>query len=70
MAIIFFILGLLFYKSKEKASNFLTGYNQKGDEEPKKIKHRIGCTLAWIVWIGLFIWHMFDRVKRENTKMQ
>lgn len=97
MAIIFFIFGLLFYKSKGKASNYLTGYNQKGDEEKKidedemcKIygirfmywaipfiigtiidifKPRIGRTLAWIVWIGLFIWHMFDRTKRENTKM-
>lgn len=99
MAICFFVIGLWFYKSKGKASNYLTGYNQKGDEERKMIdedemckiygirimywaipfivgtiidvfKPGIGCTLAWIVWIGLFIWHMLDRAKRENTKMQ
>ena len=26
----------------------------------------IGCTLAWIVWISLFIWHIIDRRKRED----
>ena len=25
-----------------------------------------GITFAWIVWIGAFVWHMVDRVKREK----
>lgn len=99
MAICFFAFGLWFYKSKGKASNYLTGYNQKSEDERKKInedemckiygkrimywtipfiagamidvfKPGIGCTLAWIVWIVLLIWHIMDRAKRENTKSQ
>lgn len=97
MAICFILIGLLFYKSNGKASNYLTGYNQKSDADRNGndevemckvygirmmcwaipfvigaivdvFKPGVGCTIAWIVWIGLFIWHMTDRVKRENTK--
>jgi hypothetical protein len=99
MAICFILFGLWFYKSKGKASNYLTGYNQKSDVERKgndevemcKIygirmmcwaipfiigaivdvfKTGVGCTIAWIVWIGLFIWHMTDRATMEKTKKQ
>lgn len=34
------------------------------------LKPGIGCTLAWIVWIGLLIWHIIDRSKRESTKLK
>ncbi|ETP72770.1 hypothetical protein UYO_1187 [Lachnospiraceae bacterium JC7] len=35
MASIFFLTGLMFYSSKGKAVNFLTGYNMKSLEERK-----------------------------------
>jgi hypothetical protein len=99
MAICFFIIGLWFYKSNGKASNYLTGYNLKNDMERKRIDEKemckiygirmmywgtpfiigasidifkpgIGCILAWVIWMGLFIWHMFDRAKRENKQGQ
>ena len=98
MAILFLVFGLLFYRSKGKASNYITGYNQKSEKEREKINEvelckiygvrmmlwavpfavgavidsfvpGIGCVLAWVVWIGLFVWHMVDRVKREKTKL-
>lgn len=36
MAIIFFLMGISFYKSNGKAANFLTGYNMKSVEERQK----------------------------------
>ncbi|SHJ08445.1 protein of unknown function [Clostridium cavendishii DSM 21758] len=97
MALLLLILGLCFYKSKGKASNFLTGYNSKStneiegfdDEKMCKdygkrmtiwaipfligtivdiFKSGVGCALAWIGYIILFIWHMVDRVKNEKSR--
>lgn len=36
MAILFFLIGIYFYKSNGKAANFLTGYNMKSVEERQK----------------------------------
>ncbi len=36
MAVIMFIIGILFYKSNGKAANFLSGYNMRSTEERKK----------------------------------
>lgn len=36
MAILFFLMGISFYKSNGKAANFLTGYNMKSVEERQK----------------------------------
>ena len=36
MAFIFLLVGLLFYLSNGKASDFLSGYNMRSDEERKK----------------------------------
>ena len=36
MAAIMFIIGILFYKSNGKATNFLSGYNMRSTEERKK----------------------------------
>ncbi|MGB8451929.1 MAG: DUF3784 domain-containing protein [Anaerocolumna sp.] len=97
MAVLSFILGLCFYKSKGKASDFLTGYNSKDankrkyfDEEKlckdygKRMmlwavpfligaivdlfKPGVGCTLAWLGYSFLFIWHMYDRSKNEKNR--
>lgn len=45
MAISFLILGRWFYKSKGKASNYLTGYNLKGEEERIKINEDKMCKI-------------------------
>ncbi len=36
MAVITFIIGILFYKSNGKAANVLSGYNMRSTEERKK----------------------------------
>ena len=36
LAILFFLIGIYFYKSNGKAANFLTGYNMKSIDERKK----------------------------------
>ena len=36
MSAIMFIIGILFYKSNGKATNFLSGYNMRSTEERKK----------------------------------
>ena len=43
MAIIFFLIGIWFYKSNGKAANFLTGYNMKSAEERKKYDEKKMC---------------------------
>ena len=43
MAFIFFLIGIWFYKSNGKASNFLTGYNMKSAEERKKYDEKKMC---------------------------
>ncbi len=43
MALFMFLLGLYFYKSKGKASNLLTGYNMRPDEERKKFDEEAMC---------------------------
>ncbi|MCI6088671.1 MAG: DUF3784 domain-containing protein [Absicoccus porci] len=43
MAIIFFLMGISFYKSNGKAANFLTGYNMKSVEERKKFNEDTLC---------------------------
>ena len=35
MALIMFLLGIIFYKSNGKAANFLSGYSSKSEEERK-----------------------------------
>ena len=36
MAVIMFLFGIYFYKSKGKAARFLSGYNMKSEDERKK----------------------------------
>ena len=36
MAVLMFLFGIYFYKSKGKAARFLSGYNMKSEEERKK----------------------------------
>ena len=43
MALLLFILGLCFYKSKGKASNFLTGYNSKSEDERARFNEEKMC---------------------------
>lgn len=43
MAILFFLIGFSFYKSKGKAANFLTGYNMKSIEERNKFDEDTLC---------------------------
>ncbi|MGN8809237.1 DUF3784 domain-containing protein [Absicoccus porci] len=43
IAIIFFLMGISFYKSNGKAANFLTGYNSKSLEERQKFDENQLC---------------------------
>lgn len=43
MAIIFFVIGLAFYKSNGKAAEYLTGYNTRTKEERKKYDENEMC---------------------------
>ena len=43
MAVIFFLIGLYFYKSDGKAANLLTGYNMKSIEGRKKYDEKEMC---------------------------
>ncbi|MDX8417304.1 DUF3784 domain-containing protein [Absicoccus intestinalis] len=43
MAILFFLIGIYFYKSNGKAANFLTGYNMKSIDERKKFNEDTLC---------------------------
>lgn len=95
MAVITFLFGIYFYKSKGKAARFLSGYNMKSKGERQNYDENamckaygkrmivmslpflvgividtqyqgIGCLLAWVVWIVLFILLIVDRHKRER----
>ena len=95
MAILMFLFGLYFYRSNGKATNLLTGYNLRSEEERKKYDEKdmsecygkrmmmmsfpfllgavidifvngIGCILAWIIWIILFLFLLIERTKREK----
>ena len=43
MAVIMFLFGIWFYRSKGQASNFLSGYNMKSAEERKKYDENAMC---------------------------
>lgn len=43
MAVLMFLFGLYFYKSKGKAANLLTGYNMRSDEERKQYNENELC---------------------------
>ncbi len=43
MALIFFLFGIVFYKSEGKAVKFLTGYNEKSEDERKKYDENAMC---------------------------
>lgn len=43
MAVIMFLFGIGFYKSKGKAARFLTGYNMKSEDERKKYDENVMC---------------------------
>ena len=43
MAILFFLIGIYFYKSNGKAANFLTSYNMKSIDERKKFNEDTLC---------------------------
>ena len=95
MAVIMFLFGIYFYKSKGKAARFLSGYNMKSDDERKKYDENamckaygkrmivmslpfivgiiidtqyqgIGCLIAWVAWVVMFILLLVDRHKRER----
>ena len=72
MAVIMFLFGIWFYRSKGQASNFLSGYNMKSAEERKNMMIidiwyiGIGCLMAWVIWFVMFILLLMDRHKREG----
>ena len=95
MAVIMFLFGIYFYKSKGKAARFLSGYNMKSEDERKKYDENamckaygkrmivmslpfivgiiidtqyqgIGCLIAWVAWVIMFILLLVDRHKRER----
>lgn len=95
MAVIMFLFGIYFYKSKGKAAKFLSGYNMKSEDERKKYDENamckaygkrmivmslpfivgiiidtqyqgIGCLIAWVAWVIMFILLLVDRHKRER----
>ena len=95
MAVIMFLFGIYFYKSKGKAARFLSGYNMKSEDERKKYDENamckaygkrmmlmslpfivgiiidiqyqgIGCLIAWVIWVAMFILLLADRHKREQ----
>ena len=95
MAVIMFLFGIYFYKSKVKAARFLSGYNMKSEDERKKYDENamckaygkrmivmslpfivgiiidtqyqgIGCLIAWVAWVVMFILLLVDRHKRER----
>ena len=95
MAVIMFLFGIYFYKSKGKAARFWSGYNMKSEDERKKYDENamckaygkrmivmslpfivgiiidtqyqgIGCLIAWVVWVVMFILLLVDRHKRER----
>lgn len=95
IAVIMFLFGICFYKSKGKAARFLSGYNMKSEDERKKYDENamckvygkrmavmslpfivgiiidtqyqgIGCLIAWVVWVVMFILLLVDRHKRER----
>ena len=43
MAVLMFLFGIYFYKSKGKAARFLSGYNMKSEEERKKYDENAMC---------------------------
>lgn len=43
MAVIMFLFGIIFYKSKGKAARFLSGYNMKSKAERKKYDENTMC---------------------------
>ena len=43
MAVLMFLFGIYFYKSKGKAARFLSGYNMKSAEERKKYDENAMC---------------------------
>lgn len=43
MAVITFLFGIFFYKSKGKAARFLSGYNMKSENERKKYDENAMC---------------------------
>ena len=43
MAVIMFLFGIYFYKSKGKAARFLSGYNMKSEDERKKYDENAMC---------------------------
>ena len=43
MAVIMFLFGIYFYKSKGKAAKFLSGYNMKSEDERKKYDENAMC---------------------------
>lgn len=43
MAVIMFLFGIYFYKSKGKAARFLSGYNMKSEDERKKFDENAMC---------------------------
>lgn len=43
MALIMFLFGIFFYKSKGKAANLLAGYNSRSDEERKNYDENEMC---------------------------
>jgi len=63
MAIIFFLMGISFYKSNGKAANFLTGYNMKSIDERKKFNEDTLCKdygkkmMLWAIPFFDWNWH-------------
>ena len=68
MAVLMFLFGIYFYKSKEKAARFLSGYNMKSEEERKKYDENAMCkaygkrmmfmSIPFIAGMIIDIWHI------------
>ena len=58
MAVIMFLFGIWFYRSKGQASKFLSGYNMKSAEERKKHgKRMIFMSIPFIAGMIIGIWY-------------
>ena len=68
MAVIMFLFGIWFYRSKRQASKFLSGYNMKSAEERKKYDENAMCkaygkrmmfmSIPFIAGMIIDIWHI------------
>ena len=78
MAVIMFLFGIWFYRSKGQASNFLSGYNMKSAEERKKYDENAMCkaygkrmmfmSIPFIAGMIIDIWYILVSCKWKRGR--